>query len=419
MTGARIERDSAASTGAQIPIAQGENYRWVVLAAAVTAQMTASVVSQGVYVLVPFWQAAFDLSKASAGLTVSFMNAGQILSMIFLGFAIDRYGERSVVAVTMILMGLSAITASILGGQYTVLLFFLTCLGMFYASVQPGGTRAIIKWFPPNMRGFAMGLRQAGLPLGTALAALLLPVLALRYSWQAAVFVQGVIGILGGVLFGLFHRDNVSAATKSAASAAMPVRELIKTLFEKAAFLPVLIAGIVMATFQYTLSTYIVIYLSGGLKLDVLIASFVFALAQGLGVVGRVSLAGISDYIWPGRRLRSLQWTILACAALTIGLVFLPVEPPLWLLVPLFVVLGLLGIGWYPLWLVQVGEMAPANSVASTVSFAMTLNLVAIILTPPAFGLIADLSGYGLAWSTLAILLLLCASWLGWAGSET
>src|SRR6266704_6629868 len=149
-------------------LSRAESYRWVVLGIAVTAQMTASVVSLGVYVLVPFWQSAYHLSQASAALAVSAMNVGQILVMVRLGLAIDRYGERRVVALTMVAMGLAAFGAAVFASNsYLVLLLFLAALGAGNASVQPGGTRAILRWFPPPLRGMATGVRQAGLPLGT------------------------------------------------------------------------------------------------------------------------------------------------------------------------------------------------------------------------------------------------------------
>jgi hypothetical protein len=55
------------------------SYRWIVLGTAITAQTMAAIVSQGVYILVPFWQLAFGLSQASAGLAVSFMNNRPVL----------------------------------------------------------------------------------------------------------------------------------------------------------------------------------------------------------------------------------------------------------------------------------------------------------------------------------------------------
>ncbi|OWW19066.1 MFS transporter [Noviherbaspirillum denitrificans] len=395
------------SSAAESPAAQGESYRWVVLGVAVAAQTMAAVVSQGVYTLVPFWQSAFQLSQASAGLAVTFMNAGQILSMVLLGMAIDRHGERNVVALTMIAMGLSAFGAAAFGTHYVSLLLFLTMLGAWYASVQPGGTRAIMRWFPPHLRGIATGVRQAGLPLGTAAAAMALPLLAVRYGWQTAVYVQGVVGIAGGILFGLFHRDNVGDVAAPGASPRL--RELVALLSKNPAFWPVLIAGVAMATFQYTFSAHVLLFLSRQLEIPIVTAAFIFAVAQGVGIAGRVSLAGISDRLWPGRRMRSLGWTMCACAAVVTVLMLLPVQPPMWLMVTLFAVLGLFGIGWYPLWLLQVAEMAPKTAMASTVSFAMTLNLVAISAMPPLFGLAVDLGGYRTAWTLLIALLVLGA----------
>ena len=197
------------ASAAPAPAPYAESYRWVVLGVAVAAQTMAGVVSQGVYTLVPFWQSAFQLSQASAGLAVTFMNGGQILSMVMLGLAIDRYGERSVVALTMVAMGLSAFAAAAFGTNYAALLLFLTMLGASYASVQPGGTRAIMRWFPPHLRGIATGVRQAGLPLGTAAAALLLPALAVKYGWQTAVCVQGAVGIAGVILFGHINHEGL------------------------------------------------------------------------------------------------------------------------------------------------------------------------------------------------------------------
>jgi len=56
--------------------------------------------------------------------------------------------------------------------------------------------------------------------------------------------------------------------------------------------------------------------------------------------------------------------------------------------------------------------MSPQNTVASTVSFAMTLNQVAISATPPIFGLIVGWSGYQFGWLFLIVLLALAAAQL-------
>lgn len=45
---------------------------------------------------------------------------------------------------------------------------------MFYSVSQPGGSKVILKWFRKENRGLAMGIRQAGIPIGGALAGVLI-----------------------------------------------------------------------------------------------------------------------------------------------------------------------------------------------------------------------------------------------------
>lgn len=390
-------------------LSRTESYRWIVLGVAVMAQMLTALVSQGVYTLVPFWQAAYHLSQAAAALPVSVMNGGQILSMLLLGRAIDRYGERGVVGSTVVAMSLVAFGAARFASNYLVLLFFLGLLGACYASVQPGGTRAIIRWFPSSQRGMAIGIRQAAIPLGTALAAAMLPVLAHNYGWSTAFCTAGMFGIIGGVLFGAFHRDGVRRSTGGHMHMAPTFAKQIKVLAKDSALWPVLIAGIACAAFQFTFSTHVLAFLSTRLKVEIVAAALSFAVAQGVGIVGRICLPWVSDYFWPGKRLRSLSWTMCFAAIAALALMMLPAQSSSWFILTIFVALGLFGIGWYPLWLAEVAEMAPRNAVAWTISFAMTLNLIAISLMPPIFGLIVDLSGYVSAWMSLVAILVLAA----------
>ncbi len=388
-------------------------FRWVVLAVAASAQTAASVVSQGMYTLVPYFQAAYDLSQAAAALAISAVNGGQILSMMLLGWLIDKHGERRVVSVTMIIMGLAAIAAGRFASNYPTLLVFLVLLGAAYASVQPGGTRAILRWFAPAQRGMATGIRQAGLPLGTALAALVLPALADARGWQVALVAQGVVGVLGGLLFALVYREDRATSVTAPASAPPGLRQLIGTLSRYSALWPVMLAGVAMVTFQYTFATHVLTFLSARFGLTVIVAAMVYSVSQWVGIAGRIGLAWASDRLWPNRRVRSLAWTMVASAVALVALISVPAATPTWLLVCLFVVIGLFGVGWYPLYLLQVAEMAPKTAVASTISFSMTLNMVAITVMPPVFGLIVDASGFQAAWWVLVVLLVMSVVNLG------
>ncbi|HEY1609779.1 MAG TPA: MFS transporter, partial [Paraburkholderia sp.] len=326
--------DSAAGGASK----DSDRYRWIVLGVAALAQTAASITAQGIYTLIPSLQTAFHLSEAVGALSVSALNGGQIVTMLMLGWLIDRFGERYVVAFSMVMMGCSAVVGATVSPSYAVLLFFLVLVGTAYASVQPGGTRAIVRWFPPNERGMATGVRQAGLPLGTAIAAMVLPVVAIAYSWRAALLLQGAIGIAGGILFGLLHRDGRNIA--GAPAAAPPnLLKAIKLVAGYSALWPVMLAGAAMVTFQYTFATHAIPFIAARFHYSVVAAALLFSISQWLGIAGRVGLAWISDHYWPGRRLRSLGASMAVCVVATL-LLLLPFDFSNAMLVTIFCVFG-------------------------------------------------------------------------------
>lgn len=374
---------------------------WLVLGLAVTAQTAGSIVSQGVYTLIPFFREEFGLSQAVAALAVTVMNGGQILSMFGLGQLIDRHGERSVVSTTMIGMGLMAIAGATLANSFPALLFWFLLLGMFYASVQPGGTRAILRWFPPQHRGLATGFRQAAVPLGTSIAAFLLPLLAVSGGWRAAVMAQGIIGIAGGIFFWLFYREGNLAEGRKTPK--IPVRELIQTLGRDPAFWPVLGAGVAMSSFQFTFTASAISFMADNFSISLVMAASLFAFTQIVGIPGRVVLPFAVDRIWPGQRVRALGWIMAICTVATVVYLMLPSTTPQWALYAVLAVLGLFGIGWFPLYILQIAEIAPKTAIASTVSFATTLCMIAMSLVPFVFGAIVDAAGYQTAWAILIL----------------
>lgn len=383
-------------------------YKWVILGTALTALTTGSIVYSGTSVLTAFWLRDYHLTAATAGLASAAMHAGPIASMLLLGRAIDRYGERWVVALTMIAMGLTSLAAAALHPSYPVLLLFLLATGAFYGSILPGGQRAIARWFEPGLQSMATGIRQAGLPLGGSLAGIILPPLALHYGWSWAIAVQGVAGIVGGAVFAVLYRksgDGGSTRRKPSVN----IRHLVRTLLAEPIVRSLLTSGLVLVAFQYVISTQILIFLSNHLDIPVVTAGLMYSAAQVAGIVGRIGLAWTSDHLWPGKRLRSLRWLLVVSAVPVAALATLGSQSPYWIDYGLCLVLGLLSAGWYPLYLVQVTELAPRTAVASTLSFAITLNQIIASVAPPLFGYLCGAVGYPVSWLLLGVLFIVSA----------
>lgn len=380
---------------------QSPSYIWTVLTVAVATQTAGSVVSQGVYILVPFWRDAYGVSLASASLAVTLMNGAQIATIYVIGRAIDLHGERLVVGLAMVGMA-AAMAAASFAADLTGLLLCMAFLGGTYAAVQPGGTRAIMRWFPPRHRALATGFRQAAVPLGTMIAAALLPLLVVHAGLPAATWFSAGISLLGSLLFLFFYREGERQTPATGApEKPLPLPALARTVGQDPLFWPVLRLGIAMSAFQFTFTAHAIGYMAGSLGLGVVGAASLFAVAQLAGIPGRVVLPWLSDRWWPGRRPRAFAAIALVGATTVAIFAALPAGTPPWLATSVLIAFGLFGIGWFPLYLLEIAEMAPSGSMASTVSFASTLCLIAMALGPWCFGVIVDRFGYSPAWALL------------------
>lgn len=380
---------------------------WGILAIAVGTQTAGSIVSQGIYIMVPFWRDAFGISLAAASLAVTVMNCVQIVTMYSFGRAIDTYGERKVVGLAMTAMAAAmAITALFVNNLFG-LLFCMALLGATYSAVQPGGTRAIMRWFPPHKRGIATGFRQAAVPFGTMIAAALLPYCAAHYGWHSAAWIGAGFSLFGALFFWGLYREGTISSTKL--SAPLPLKTLIQTVGEQPNFWPVLRLGIAMSALQFTFTAHTISYLATHFGLSLVSASFLFAVTQCAGIPGRIILPWLSDYFRPTKRSHSLALISLSAAASVLILALLPASTPSAIILGILIVMGFFGIGWYPLYLLEMAEAAPKSSIASTVAFASTICLAMMALSPFLFGLVTDHFNYQTAWLLLNLPVLITA----------
>ncbi len=374
---------------------------WAVLAVAVATQTAGSFVSQGIYILVPFWREAFGISLASASLAVTVMNGVQIVTMFTLGRAIDIHGERRIVGIAMLGMALAMACAAALANSLPALLLCIAFLGGTYAAVQPGGTRAIMRWFPPAKRGIATGFRQAAVPFGTMIAAALLPFMAVRYGWHAAAWLCAGVSVMGAALFWGLYREGGDVAAKT--ERPLPLAKLAREVGQNSSFWPVLRLGIAMSAFQFTLTAHVIGFMADGLGLGLFAASSMFAATQLAGIPGRILLPWLSDRFRPGLRTQSFGLVSVIAAGAAATFATLPIGVPTPIILIVLVVLGIFGIGWFPLYLIQIAESAPKGSIASTIAFASTICLGVMAIGPYIFGLLVDHLGYGAAWSALIV----------------
>ena len=162
-----------------------------------------------------------------------------------------------------------------------------------------------------------------------------------------------------------------------------------------------------MSAFQFTFTAHVISYLVDHFGFSIVVAASVFAATQLAGIPGRVLLPWLSDYYRLSHRMHTLGIVSLIAAAAAMLLAILPDHTSLPIVLGVLSLLGFFGIGWFPLYLLEIAEAAPKSSIASTVAFASTLCLAVMALGPYIFGLIAGNFGYKFAWAALIIPVLL------------
>jgi MFS family permease len=383
------------------------SYKWIVLLLATGTQASATLVTYGIGPLAFFWKQMYHLTQMETGILLSAVNIGPLFFMLFIGRLLDRYNERLLIGLGSILLGLSILAVNTVGG-FIGLLFILSMVGIFYSTAQPGGSKVIMKWFPKKLRGLAMGIRQAGIPIGGAMAGAIIPVVSIKYGWPSAIYVLSSLCIIGGLLFFIFYKEpSLHEAPSLAEQQVKSFRKQLQEIMKNKALYPVFFTGICMVSLQMVIVGHLTIFLTNSESLSPTLAGQIFSVSLFLGMLGRIILALISDYFYKGNRRKPLLFSVLAAFASVLIFTMNIHTLPLWSLFLLSGWLGFFGIGWYSLFIVEVAEKSSEDSVGVTVSFALTLNQFAIISAPPIFGFIVDLKGYTWAWLSIDFLLLL------------
>jgi predicted MFS family arabinose efflux permease len=376
------------------------------LTAALVAQVAVSVSEQGLPVLTGFIKRDLALSAAVAGVLVGAVPAGKAIGSYAAGAAVDRVGERRVLAIGAMLFGALVLAAT--AAPFAALLALLVVGGLFAATATPAGGKLVLLSFPVTRRGLAMGVRQTGIPLGGLVAALLLPWLAGAWGWRTGLVAAGLLTIAGGAA--ALAMAGMEPRVRRSRGGGGRRRPRPSGRFSRDRDLLLLtLWGCMMVGGQYVLIAFLPLHVheGGGISLAAA-ALWLVSIVQVGGVLGRIAWGSVSDRLLGGRRRPLLAVISGIGAAGFLALALLPADAP----VTAFGVAGFLGgisvIGWQGMFITGLAEIAGPRRAGAATGFALTFVSIGIAASPPLFGLVADLAGsYEAMWLALAIVVAL------------
>jgi predicted MFS family arabinose efflux permease len=384
----------------------------IALAVTLLIQIYTSVSGTAAAVLAPEIAPEFGLSPKLVGVFVGFVYAGSMSASLVSGGFIERFGAIRVsqACVLFCALGVALLASTPTGVPVALLLLVLAPLviGIGYGPITPASSHVLARTTPPARMALMFSIKQTGVPAGTALGGAVLPALALAFGWRAALAGIVALGLMIAVSAQTTRDDLDSdrhpARSVSLARAFAP----LKVLFRNRELVELSVTGLIYASTQVCLVSFLVVYLTEALGFSLVTAGIALTTANIGGIVGRIGFGAVADRLLPPRKTLGVVGVIAALCAFT-TMTFDSSWPPLALL-GVCAVFGMTAIGWNGVQLSEIARHAGPGQAGAMTGASGFLTFGGVVMGPPTFALLASLTGsYRVGFAVFGTLSLLAA----------
>ncbi|WP_416143650.1 MFS transporter [Planococcus koreensis] len=124
----------------------------------------------------------------------------------------------------------------------------------------------------------------------------------------------------------------------------------------------------------------------------------------------------ISDHVFQGKRIIVMAIIAALSIVISLGISQLPPGTVFWVMVPITIAFGFCISGFNGVWMNAATELVPVKQAGIASGFSLMLGSWGVILGPPLFGYIVDVTGsFTFGWLFLAAVLAVVIVLLLWA----
>lgn len=381
---------------------------WKMLIWLLIAQVMVSFVGRSLAPLTILISKDLTLSNTQIGFIPAALFLGQSLAAIPSGILVDRLGSKKQLFTTILLLAISFVLISF-STNFFIMLLVVVVGGGAYAAMHPTTNRGILYWFPQRSRGTAMGIKQMGITVGSALAALLLLPLAKEFGWRPSLFISCLLLLVIGALVAHYYQDAPESTIKKASSLnKKEFQEDFRAVIKNKPVLLLSISAMGLQGAQLCLTTYIILFAFEELEMTLVLAGLLLVLVEVGGSIGRVAWGVISDRLFAGNRMiiMFIVTVITGICALVCAL-FPPTTPLIVILLTVFI-FGFSISGYNGVWMTIIVELVQKEKSGFATGLTITISSWGVLIIPPLFGYIVDTSGsFSNGWIFIAALMVI------------
>lgn len=173
----------------------GGRIRWWIGWTLLFSTVTNYVSRQTFSVLSPIIVQQYHLNHIELARILGAFQISYALTWLFGGFLLDAVGTRLCLALAATLW---SVVNMLTGLAHTVFGFtvFRFMLGIGEGFNWPGASKTVAEWFPNEERSIAVALFDSGSSVGGAIAAIVIPVIALNWGWRWSFVFSGIISLV-------------------------------------------------------------------------------------------------------------------------------------------------------------------------------------------------------------------------------
>ena len=360
------------------------------LLATIAIQVMTALSMLTVPVLAPMAAADVGISATYVGVFVGIVYLGAMLSSLAGGALVLRFGAIRTSQVCLLFCAAGLATAML--AVPPALAAGALLIGCGYGPITPASSHVLAKNTPRHLTGMVFSIKQTGVPLGGAMAGMLVPPLAVAVGWRTSLAAVSLCCLAMAALVqpvrGVLDADREPGRRLGLVAVAAP----LKMVLGSPAIRALAFTSLFFAVMQMCLMGYLVTYLVSDIHLPMVQAGITMAVAQGGGIVGRILWGTVADrWIAPRRMLGLLGLLMVVGAALA---AFFSEAWPAPALLAACALFGAAAIGWNGVQLAQVARLAPPGKVGLATGGSLFFAYLGVMAGPPLFGAIVG-AGFG------------------------
>ncbi|NLD69820.1 MAG: MFS transporter [Limnobacter sp.] len=371
-------------------------------------QTLASLVLTAPPVLAPVVAPTLGFGADRVGLFVGAAYLAAMLSGLASGYWVARIGAVRLSQVAMVACALGATIAA--SGELLLLALAAPMIGIGYGVINPAASSLLARHAPLARRGLFFSIKQTGVPLGVALAGLLLPLGLRAFGWRPSIFAAALLCAATALalrpLVATLEPPKPppvdSDAPPEQPSEVAPTAGLA-TVLRDPDLRRLSLTSFAFAFTQLCFVTFLVSYLNLELSLSLATAAAILAGSQAVSTVARIGWGHVGDrWIDPAFLLGLLG---LGMAAACAGLGLLGTGAATAVVVATAAVCAATAMGWNGVFFAELARKAGRSEMAALAGASQFFTFCGSMSGPVVYAEIIRHGGsYGAAYLALAVL---------------